>query len=289
MSTNGGTSFTSYTAGITAIDSPWQGWMSARTYLTVGAVSFDPVVNGQIWFTGGQGVWYTPMLPSAPFNWTSNVLGIETLIGLSGLAVHSAYHPVFGAPDEAGCQINVLTNATAPPSSCIPLAASKPLSYFHNLYVPPADPSFMVGKANFNFGKPEYSGYSTDGFNRYCPFNTWNTSVSTGAGSPFTNVGGVIKVTVSDTTGLTTWAPGKIGSDNSILCTYATAVTRNPRRQEQALNANNFSCFTITVNDARHVTLNRSVFANLGNPLASSYVLFAPSTTLFTTIEDRST
>ena len=85
------------------------------------------------------------------FNWTSNVLGIETLIALSGLAVHSAYHPVFGAQDEAGCQINVLTNATSPPSSCIPLAASKPLSYFHNLYVPPADPSFMVGKANYNF------------------------------------------------------------------------------------------------------------------------------------------
>jgi hypothetical protein len=239
-------------------------------------------VNGQIWFTGGQGVFYTPTLPAADFNWTSNVLGIETLIALSGLAVHSAYHPVFGAQDEAGCQINVLTNATSPPSSCIPLAASKPLSYFHNLYVPPADPSFMVGKANYNFGKPEFSGYSTDGFDRsYLPFNTWNTTVSTGPGSPFTKVAGAIKVTVSDTTGLTTWTPGKTGSNNSIICTYATSVVRNPTQAEFALNAINFSCFTITVNDSTHVTLNHSTYGNLGNPLSPSYVLFAPSTTLF--------
>lgn len=278
ISTNGGTSFANYQAGIDATTSPWQGWMSARTTLTVGSISFDPVVNGQIWFTGGQGVWYTPTLPSAIFNWISIDEGIESLIGLSGLAIHAAYTPVFGAQDESGCQINILTQPT-PPSSCIPLAASKPLTYFHNLYVPPTNPDFMVGKANFNFNKPEYSGYSTDGFlNSYLPFNTWNATVLS---SSLSNASGAIKVAVSSTTGLTTWAPGKIGSDNSIICAYATEVFRNPIQTEQSLNAINFSCYTITVNDATHFTLNGSLFSGIGNPTSSSFVFFAPSTTLF--------
>ena len=80
---------------------------------------------------------------------------------------------------------------------------------------------------------------------------------------------------------LTTWTPGNTGSDNSIICTYATAVVRNPTQAEFALNAINFSCFTITVNNSTHVTLNHSYYGNLGNPFAPSYVLFAPSTTLF--------
>lgn len=281
VSTNGGASFTQRLAGITATDSPWQNWMASKIYLSVGSVAFDPVVDGQIWFTGGQGVWYTPTVPAGSFNWVSNVLGIETLIGKAGIAVYAPYKPVFGAQDEAGCQFNVLTQPT-PPSSCIPLAASKQLSYFQNFSVPPTDTSFMVGKASFNFGPPDYSGYSTDGFSQsYVPFNTWNTSV-TSASNPFTNVAGEIKVTVASTSGLTTWSPGNAGSANSILCTYGLGMTRNPTSAEGALNSGfGYKCFTITVNDATHVTLNRSVYASLGNPLMTSYVLFAPATTLF--------
>jgi len=283
VSTNGGSTFTTFKAGITATDAPWQNWMASRTFLTVGSISFDPVVNGQIWFTGGQGVWYTPTLPAANFNWISNVFDIETLINGSGIAIHAPYTPVFGAEDESGCQINVLTNATSPPSSCFPIAASKALTYYSNLYVPPADPTFMVGKGSANFGRPDFSGTSTDGFNQnFLPFNTWATTVTTSPVNPFTNVGGVIQVTVPDTSALTTWAPGNAGAANSLLCSYGTAVFRNPTLADTALNGGNYSCYTITVNDATHFTLNNSAFSQLGNPILPGYVFFAPATTAFT-------
>jgi hypothetical protein len=64
-----------------ATDIPWLAFAN-ESYMSNGAMRFDPPVSDKLWFAEGIGVWYTPATgDAARTTWTSASAGIEQLVG----------------------------------------------------------------------------------------------------------------------------------------------------------------------------------------------------------------
>lgn len=238
--TDGGVSGASFSAELLFTIAPGDtAWLGGTVALTANDISFDANVNGKLWCNCGQGVWTTTFPTTSPFVWTANVAGIMQPIGQQ-IVSPKAGVAVAGFQDVGLCVLSFASNV--PPSNCFAqLTASRSLEFASGIDYSKTDANFMVAKISPNLnGGSDYSGYSTDDFaTTYWPFNSWNATVT--AASLTNNGSNLVRVTIPDTSGLTTYNAGA----GSIVCSISSvnAVgTSNPL----SVGPNQTGCFPVT-------------------------------------------
>lgn len=146
----------------TATDVPWLAFAN-EPYMSNGAMRFDPVVPGKLWFTEGIGVWST----SAPENpagttWVSYSAGIEQLVARDVCVPPGSANVVLAGMDRSVWVVPAAN--TSYPSRYVTMGSTAPLIAAWSVAYSRANPSHLVAIINRGIsGEPEMSGYSLDG------------------------------------------------------------------------------------------------------------------------------
>jgi hypothetical protein len=261
-STDGATFGTTQGFTNAAGDVPWLGTTNSY-YQSVGDIHFDPLActstpgDCRLFMTGGIGVWKQDDMPtSGNFVWTSVSAGIEQLvvrhvIAPNGVAIvgnSDRASFVLYTPDEYPTLSDQSTYRDA-----FPLA----VTWQHDWAS--SDTNFIAARTASIDGLTENSGYTTDGgASKFKPFSGWYRE-----GIPATaisnNGSGLIRVTVDDTSGLTTWSNGS-GSIMRMLCSRVPPVAAF-----SVGNLINRMSFPVTVVNSTTVDLQSSTFDEILN------------------------
>ena len=75
----GATGFQALSKATSGTDVPWLSWIDG-SYLSVGALQFDPKVAGQLWFAEGTGMWRCSNITGSTITWSSISAGIENMV-----------------------------------------------------------------------------------------------------------------------------------------------------------------------------------------------------------------
>jgi hypothetical protein len=143
------------------------GWLeNSGLYMSAGGVVFDPQVQGQLWQSGGVGVWHTA-LPSnlqwnTPVVWNSQSAGIEQLVA-NDIIAPAGDNPIFGSWDRPFFEV---TDVNSFPTNYsggggTGGASGSGFSAGWSLDYASSNSKFIVGISDW-WGV-ENSGFSTDG------------------------------------------------------------------------------------------------------------------------------
>jgi BNR/Asp-box repeat len=156
-------------------DIPWL--KDTGLYLSSGGIAFDPKVTGRLVQSAGVGVWDTtvPEVVSwqKPIIWSSRSAGIEQLV-TNDIAAPAGGDPVLANWDRALFRVN---DPEGYPANYSPPGFNMAWSVTYAS----TDPRFLVGLVNY-WGKPEESGFSTDGGKTWQKFASVPTSAVGSAG-----------------------------------------------------------------------------------------------------------
>ncbi|MFA6960455.1 MAG: sialidase [Opitutaceae bacterium] len=157
VSKDQGATWTYHTFRLTSPNIQWQG-KQANYWLSVGAISFDPLDSGKLWFAEGFGVWWAKDLTSPEIEWHSASEGIEEACGNDVIAPPGG-KPVAAMWDLGAFYFNDVDTYSA--------QRSQP--GFMSVWALDwcaADPKFIVGvfRSHLDFvPHANSSGYSMDG------------------------------------------------------------------------------------------------------------------------------
>ena len=133
-----------------------------ETYMSNGAMRFDPVVRDRLWFAEGIGVWYA----SDPFNvqrttWHANSRGIEQLVGRDVCVPTGRQHVLVAGMDRSVFVVP-RTNGSYP-SRYVTMGSSAGLIAAWSVDYSRGNPAHLVAIINRGLaGEPELSGFSLD-------------------------------------------------------------------------------------------------------------------------------
>jgi photosystem II stability/assembly factor-like uncharacterized protein len=146
----------------TATDVPWLAFAN-ESYMSNGAMRFDPVVPNKLWFTEGIGVWYsTAPAAAAGTTWSSYNTGIEQLVARDVCVPPGSANVVLAGMDRSVWVVPIAN--TSYPSKYVTMGSSAPLIAAWSVAYSRANPSHLVAVINHGIaGEPEMSGYSLDG------------------------------------------------------------------------------------------------------------------------------
>lgn len=174
-------------------------WLQTTgTWLTIGAIAFDPKVPNQLLSTAGVGVWQSLIPPSgftssSPISMTSRSIGIEQLCP-NELTVGVSQHPILSVWDQG---VFTVTNPKTYTATHYP--GNQIFSASWSMDHASSDSKYIAAIIDWNqFGNNENSAYSTDGG------MTWSHFASVPPDVGPANMGGVIAV--STPTNII-WAP----------------------------------------------------------------------------------
>lgn len=251
-------------------DSPWLSTIAADLGPVAYSVEFDPIHNGGLEASIGQGTW-TTTLPSGSFTWTSHNKGVMHPVGFSLLAA-SGGNIITGAQDIAGCSFSIFA---LPSTSCHPLAPVKSLAFASGIA---KSPNFIWEKVSPNLaGGADFSGYSplADGVRtNFVPFNRWNAAVANGK---LSSSAGSVQIDLSGsgqtTSALTVYSAGT----GSVICTIATAFTGAGNVFN--IGPNQTACYHVTsIASSTVFVIDATYSSALVSPTyTGSYILYDPT------------
>jgi hypothetical protein len=145
-----------------ATDVPWLAFAN-ESYMSNGAMRFDPVVPNKLWFTEGIGVWYsTAPDAAAGTTWRSYSAGIEQLVARDVCVPPGSASVVLAGMDR-GVWVVPRANASYP-ARYVTMGSTASLIAAWSVAASRANPSHLVAIINRGIaGEPELSGYSLDG------------------------------------------------------------------------------------------------------------------------------
>jgi hypothetical protein len=174
VSTNRGTSWGSgiiWTVSRSATDIPWLAW-TTETYMSSGAMRFDPIISNKLWFTEGIGVWYCTAPDNASTTaWVSSSRGVEQIVARDVKA------PPYGNPVVVGMDRSFfyVNSNTYPSTHGTEATPSASLIHGWSIDYAADDPKDLVLLAKY---AAEASGYSEDGGVTWTNFTTPDGSTS---------------------------------------------------------------------------------------------------------------
>jgi len=209
VTVNGGTAW-SYRAPNTstwqAPEARWVGVTTAanqlwRSWSSPGALSFDPLSPGRLWYAEGFGVWSTSDSSANPVVWTNRAAGIEEVVAFG--AVHPPGGKLVTAAADLGGFYHDQGTATPPMSRIL----TQKFTTTTSLVYGSSNPAFLAAvSANHHQNWLDYSGTSSDGG------QTWQRFASLVNGThPESLKFGTIAVAANSTQNLV-WAPWNWGA-----------------------------------------------------------------------------
>lgn len=177
-----------------ARDVPWLGW-TQESYMSVGDMTFDPVVPNLLWFAEGIGVWQARLseeeTAESPLTFVSQTAGIEQLVA-NQIVAPSGGKPVLASWDRPVFRVE---NPDAYPARHSP-DNERAIVMGWALDYAPRQPEFVAGL--FNWWGVEKSGVSPDGGRNWTRFAAVPPTTANG------KIGGAIAVS---TAANMVWAP----------------------------------------------------------------------------------
>ena len=181
---SGGAAWTTLNQGSTWISqgsfrlvSPTIAWLGKQVtyWLSVGDISFDPLVPGKLWFAEGFGVWWSTNLSSNQIVWNEQSAGIEETCG------NAVICPPGGKPITAMWDLGVFYHNNPDLYNAQRAYNSGVVGGWHIDWCP-ADPNFIVGvfQTSQSYQNVPRNSYSTDGGKKWQLFASQPTDIAYG-------------------------------------------------------------------------------------------------------------
>jgi hypothetical protein len=149
-----------------ATDIPWLAF-AKESYMSNGAMRFDPTVSNKLWFSEGIGVWYSTAADNTTqTTWNSYSAGIEQLVARDVIVPPGSAYVFTAGMDRSVFRIAKAN--TSFPSSYVTMGSSASLIPAWAVNYSVANPTHLV--AIINGSGNNLSGYSLDGGATWTPF-----------------------------------------------------------------------------------------------------------------------
>lgn len=245
-----------------ATDIPWLA-VTNEEYMSTGQIMFDPTGSNLLYLSEGIGVWYAnPPATNTNFTYTSQSTGIEQLISTHLVTPNGS--PIVAMWDR---QIAKLTNPNAYPSALVETTKAGSINFGWDVDWASSALSTICAIISL----PDFSGCSQDGGTTWMPFNSWGYTVA--ATATANNGGGLIRVTVPSTTGLTTWSAGS----GSIVQMIELTVGGPTAWKTGGGPLGGVAAYPVTVVDSTHIDLQTSTFASGTSTTGGNYLVYVPT------------